>query len=177
MTTLTIHSPYASQTLNAAVLSAALAAAMPASTEDQLVRDAKPWESASTGDAAELHFHLALISHHATPATTKIAEPDPWQELELLEKNWDGEDAEPVSLDAIQHAKRFLVDLPDAAIFTPFANPDGRVGLQGQQSGKSAYLLISAENLFTYVLRVRGQVHRGHSTDAPMMRQILEFLF
>ena len=87
---------------------------------------------------------------------------DPWEDLEQLPANWDGQCAEVVAPEAIGHARRFIDSLGDAGSgFESFAHPNGSVGLEAENPGKAAYILVSATDRFAYVLRSGGAVHRG----------------
>ncbi len=83
-----------------------------------------------------------------------------------------------MSPDAIDHAKRFLRSLPSGgASFTPFAHPNGSVGLESEKPGSAAYLIVSPADRFTYVLRIGEAVHRGDDVDATKMRGLLALLY
>jgi len=172
------ESPPTALRLSAAVLSAALAATSPTSDAESakaIVKQDIRWDAP---DASQPSFHSLGIFHGSAAATTKSVEPDPWQELEALEADWDGGGAQAVSGDAIDHAKRFVQSIADiAAPFTPFAYPDGSVGLESQKHGSAAYLVVSPLGRFTYVLRIGDTVHRGDDVDSGKMRELLALLY
>ncbi len=80
-----------------------------------------------------------------------------------------------MSRDAIDHAKRFLKSISSIGTsFTPFAHPNGGVGLESEKPGKAAaYLVVSPTDRFTYVLRIGQAVHRSDDVDASKMLALL----
>ena len=174
----TIDWPAGRSTLSAAVLSAMLAAGVPALGEAYAKLTPKQDVRWNAPDASQISFQGTAVSHGNTSATTSSVDSDPWQELEALQAGWDGNEAEPVSRDAIGHAKRFLQSLPlIGSTFVPFAHPNGSVGLEAQKPGKAAYLIVSATDRFAYVLRIAGTIHRGNDGDASVMRDLLDLLY
>ncbi len=158
----------------AALLSAVLTGAMPPYAKTIPRLDIR-WNAP---DASELSFQALDVLHGSTVGTTKAAEPDAWQDLEALREDWDASGAQPVSRDAIDHAKRFLKSFSSVgAPFTPFAHPDGSVGLESRKSAAAAYLIVSPTDRFTYVLRIGQTVHRGDDVDASKMRELLALLY
>lgn len=171
-------SPPTALRLSAAMLSAALATTSPAAGEEYAKAIAKQDVRWDAPDASEPSFQGVHVFHGTTAATIKSTEPDPWQDLEALGEDWDANGAQPVSSDAIDHAKRFLKSISTTqARFTPFAHPDGSVGLESQKNGGDAYLLVSPTERFTYVLRIGDTVHRGDDVDASKMRDLLALLY
>jgi len=173
----------ASPTLGAALLSAALIGGSPDVQEhyDKGISSAGDWWKFL--GASHASFQDLTVSHGTTPATSltlgsALIETDPWQELESLDADWDGNGAAPVSRDAIEHALSFLESLPLVGqVFEPFAHPNGSVGLEAHNADKAAYLIVSPMNRFAYVLRMGETVHRGNDVDASVMRRVLELLY
>lgn len=171
-------SPPTAVRLSAAMLSAALAATSPASGEEDAKAIAKQHVRWDAPDASEPSFQSVGVFHGTTAATIKSIEPDPWQDLEALGEDWDANGAQPISRDAIDHAKRFLKSISTTeARFIPFAHPDGSVGLESQKNGSAAYLVVSPTERFTYVLRIADTVHRGDDVDPSKMRELLALLY
>lgn len=164
--------------LSVAVFAAALAAAPPVSASEYARVVAEQDNYWNAPEASYPSFQSLDIFHEGTAATTKNVELDPWQELEVLGDGWDGDRAQPVSLDALEHARRFSRSVSDIGTsFTPFAYPDGSVGLESQKAGVAAYLVVSPSNRFTYVLRASDSVHRGDDVDSEKMRELLALLY
>ena len=85
------------------------------------------------------------------------------EELAHLKEGWDGHSAAPISLDSIEYAKQFIDRLNNrAAIFEPFPDPDGTVGLEAHMNDISVYLNFSATGTIAYVVKHADAVHRGH---------------
>jgi len=175
---LQLQSGQASPTLRVAMLSFFIAGGTTA-LEEQYVRPlAKPPVKWNAQEAIHASFQSLGVFHSTISPTTTIAAEDPWDELERLEAGWDGNNAAAVSLDAIKHAKRFTSNAHTIGVsFTPFADPDGSVGLEARKSGKVAYLIVSADDRFTYVLREGDKVHRGDNVDASTIRELLALLY
>lgn len=122
--------------------------------------------------------YATTINYAGAHSTTKLAEPDEWQELEALEEDWDAAGAKRISGDAIVHARRFLAQIPALTHrFIPFPDATGSVGLQIREAGRSAYLLVAPDNRFTYVIRIGEKTHRGANLEAEEMKELLEFLY
>ena len=169
--------PPTTVSLSAAMLSAALTASAPSLAETREMASPAQilWGSP---DASSPSFQGLGVLHGTTLPTTKAVPTDPWQELETLPPNWDGEGAPTISQAAIENAKRFLQGLtPAAGTFRPFAYPDGGIGLESQKKGKEAYLVVSESGRFTYVIQIGKTVHRGDDVDAAKMQELLAFLY
>lgn len=173
-----VGAPPTALRLSAAMLASALAATSPASAEEYAKLIAKHNIRWHAPDASQPSFQSLGVLHGSIVGTTKSVEPDPWQDLEALQQDWDGSGAEAVSRDAMDHAKRFLRSLSYIETsFAPFAHPDGSVGLESQKPGSAAYLLVSPSDRFTYVLRIGDTVHRGDDVDSSTMREVLALLY
>ncbi len=175
----TPHDSTTSINWSATVLLAALTGANLAPAADDYVR-------AAAGELLRGYLlgghaptlQTAYVPQAITSATTYVKEPDSWQELESLEDDWDAAGAKKVSPQAIAHARRFLTSLPSIGqTFVPFPDMDGGVGLQARAADKAAYLIVSPDNLFTYVIKVAGKVHRGINTEPDEMKDLLALLY
>ena len=123
-------------------------------------------------------FGQLPLSPTATPNTSPIVPSDPWTVLQTLEQGWDGANAASISPDAIAHAKSFLNYIAHLAIdFTPFADPDGSVGLEAEKPGKNVLLVVDENGLLTYVISDGPEVHRGDNVTPRKMRDVLAHLF
>ncbi len=99
-------------------------------------------------------------------------------EIRSLEANWDGQNAEPVSIMAIESAKKFLTQLGSAAVsFEPFADPEGGLGLESHKKEKSIYIIASPDSTYTYVLRDGRAIHRGSKVCLDTMRNVVSTLY
>lgn len=118
------------------------------------------------------------VSPTATPSTSPVVPSDRWAVLQTLEQGWDGANATSISPDAIAHAKSFLNYISYLAIdFTPFADPDGSVGLEAEKPGKNALLVVDENGLLTYVISDGPEVHRGDNVTPRKMRDVLAHLY
>ena len=180
----TISWPHQRSTIGAALLSAALISAMPEiadSAPKELGNFDARWNAPNAALASSQGVLVYYGSISATSSAFALSPPldaDPWQELEQLEQNWDGQGAERISAHAIDHALNFVESLlPIGPAFEPFAHPKGYVGLEARKQGKSAFLLVSPTNRFSYVIRSGGSVHRGDSVDPAAIRELLALLY
>jgi hypothetical protein len=171
----------ASPTLNlasAAVITALLAGGPPTFAEQYpkvLAKNPVKWEEP---DAAHPTFQQVSVEHGTTSTTKTVVAVDPWDELERLDADWDGNGAAPISISALRNARRFATsEQTFGNSFHPFADPDGSVGLEATKPGKVAYLIVSDSDRFSYVLRQGDTVHRGDNVDALKMREILALLY
>lgn len=129
-------------------------------------------------EASPPSFQSISVLNGSTATTIESIAPDPWQELEALREDWDANGAHSISRDAIDHARCFLESLSSIDTpFTPFAYPDGSVGLESHKNRNAAYILVSSADRFTYVLRIGDAVHRGDDVEASKMRELLALLY
>ena len=164
------------QALSAAVLSALLAGPGNAAQHEppQLHERRVQWQ---TPRDVGTSFQLVTILHGTAPTTLLRIHTDPWDELLRLQENWDGNQALPISIDALGHAKRFVNQArEDGLSFTPFADPDGHVGLESEKTNSVAYLVVAPDNRFSYVIRTGDTVNRGDNVSERQMREILALL-
>lgn len=99
-------------------------------------------------------------------------------EIKTFRANWDGQNAEPVSVEAIESAEQLLTQLENSAeFFEPFADPEGGLGLEASKGEKSIYIIANPYNLYTYVLRCGETVHRGSKVSLSNMLMVLNALF
>ena len=179
----TISWPHQRSTLGAALLSAALIGAMPEIAHGAPKEfghfDAR-WNAPNASHASSQGVLVSYGTISATSSAFGISalETDPWQELEELGQNWDGQGADRISRDAIDHALNFVESLlPTGPAFEPFAHPKGYVGLEAREKGKSAFLLVSPTNRFAYVIRSGNSVHRGDDVNSAAIRELLALLY
>lgn len=165
-------------TLHAVVLSAALTGPLAAFGEDYaLPTPRKTFVWTSPEATAPSQTRVNMWSGTTLP-TMEHSRSDPWDELSELPDNWDGSGASAVMPEAIRHAKRFLISLNRAYDqFEPFAHPNGSVGLEAHKQGRSAYLVVSSEDTYTYVIKSGATVHRGTGVKAADMQVLLEMLY
>jgi hypothetical protein len=179
----TISWPHQPSTLGAALLSAALIGALP-EIADGATKELGHFDARWNAPNASLASSQGVIVSYGTISATSSAfgisalETDPWQELEQLEQDWDGQGADRISRDAIDHALTFMESLlPAGPAFEPFAHPKGYVGLEARKKSKSAFLLVSPTNRFAYVIRSGDSVHRGDDVDPAAIRELLALLY
>lgn len=115
---------------------------------------------------------------HGTAPTTRVAlADDPWDDLHRLKQGWDGGNAAPIAPDAINYAKHFAKEAKALGLaFVPFADPDGNVGLESTENSRAAYLIVSPQGRFSYVIRDGEAINRGDNVDAATMRGLLMLL-
>lgn len=183
MSNTTISWPHERSTIGAALLSAALIGGIPEIADGaprELGNIDARWNAPNASLASSQGVLVSYGTISATSSAFRISplETDSWQELEQLDQNWDGQGADRISQDAIDHALNFVESLlPTGAAFEPFAHPKGYVGLEARKKGKSAFLLVSPRNRFSYVIRSGGSVHRGDDVDPAAIRELLALLY
>lgn len=100
------------------------------------------------------------------------------RELLTLEKGWNGENAEPISLESAEHACAFIDALgPRSGLFEPFPDPDGLVGLEARKNDKAAYLSFYKDGLIAYAFRTGNAIHRGNKATPNVVMQVLDVVF
>ena len=161
------------------MLYAALAAGIPHLPEKNEGAFVTPRFAPGSPEAFQASLHGVQIWGERTlpTANTETLRDDPWIEIQELPYDWDANGAEPVSPAAITFAKRFLAELPGDLTFEPFAQTDGSIGLQHRTPNRSAYLVISPENRFTYVIKVAETVHRGDDVESTVMQALLATIY
>lgn len=84
-------------------------------------------------------------------------------ELLLLEQNWDGHNALPISKIPHSQAYKFLNSIGQkAAFFEPFPLPNGGIGLEIHiEKDYELLLSFSPESEIAYVVALNTEVHRG----------------
>jgi hypothetical protein len=164
-------------TVSAAVVSAILGGTTPALGEELAKQNSLQPVKLEVPPLPHVAFGGIPVSPTATPSTSPVVPIDPWAVLQTLEAGWDGANAAPISADAIAHAKSFLNYITYLAIdFTPFADPDGSVGMEADKGDKNILLLVDEQGLLTYVISEGAEVHRGDNVTPRKMRNLLAHL-
>ncbi len=177
MSQITIQNSFASPTLKA-MLSVLLLGSNPTFAENSATKLAKSPLQRQANEPANTPFTKISISHGTTSTSNLAVIADPWDELQRLQEGWDGANAAAVSLDAIGHAKRFAKKSAEVGIsFSPFADPDGNVGLESEKPTKTALLIVDANDRYSYVLQDGEEVNRGDNVNASKMQEILALLY
>ena len=88
---------------------------------------------------------------------------DELADLLLLEKDWDGFNALPISKKSHLQVNKFLSHIGNIAVFfEPFPLPNGGIGLEIHIEKDNELLLsFSPEEEASYVVASKGEVHRG----------------
>lgn len=138
---------------------------------------AKPPMRWQAPDAKSPFFQDARVSLGTTPSTTRVFGEDPWDGVQRLLDGWDGQGAIAPLADAINHAKRFAARMNARGVtFEPFADPEGGIGLQADKGNDVSYLIVTAGDKFSYVIRKGDKVHRGDNIDSDTMLEIVALL-
>ena len=102
---------------------------------------------------------------------------DDIRDLALLPRGWDGQDANPISSDAIEAAERLAAMLKDyEATLAPFADPKGFVGFEGSLGKARMLLSVAADGTLAYVIKENQSVQRGHSVTPAKFLKLLSAL-
>ena len=99
-------------------------------------------------------------------------------DLLILEKGWNGDDAEAITIESVEHACAFIDALgPRARLFEPFPDPDGLVGLEARKHDKAAYLSFYKDGLIAYAFRAGDAIHRGNKATPNAVMRVLDAVF
>ena len=99
-------------------------------------------------------------------------------ELLMLEKGWNGDDAEAIAIESVEHACAFIDALGlRAKLFESFPDPDGLVGLEARKDDKAAYLSFYKNGLIAYAFRAGDAIHRGNKATPNVVMRVLDAVF
>lgn len=93
-----------------------------------------------------------------------------------LRAGWDGDDAEPIALGAINNAQTFLESYHGGLSFEAFPDPDGSVGLQADFSEGRVILSFDDAGEVAYLIRKNKAVHRGHGATHETINSLFSSL-
>ena len=96
-----------------------------------------------------------------------------FQELQAC---WDGDDAEPIALKAIDNANNFLESYKGHLTFESFPDPDGSVGLQADFAEGRVILSFDEAGEVAYLIRKDKAVHRGHGATHEIINRLFSSL-
>ncbi|MBU9520265.1 hypothetical protein QZM19_14705 [Burkholderia multivorans] len=101
-------------------------------------------------------------------------------EYETLQANWDGYDADPISEDACNAAKSFLVSLPSSFESPDLCpNPSGTISMEWESPNGQAQLELGRSK-FSFYLRQKGAptvYQRGDAKLASSVYGLLAMLY
>lgn len=89
---------------------------------------------------------------------------------------WDGDDAEPIALGAINGACQFLESYHGDLMFDAFPDPDGSVGLEADFAEGRVILSFNDAGETAYLIRKNKAVHRGHSATYETINDLFSSL-
>ncbi|MDO8438279.1 MAG: hypothetical protein Q7S69_09030 [Nitrosomonadaceae bacterium] len=89
---------------------------------------------------------------------------------------WDGDDAEPIAIGAIDSAHLFLESYQGNLIFDAFPDPDGSVGLQADFAEGRVILSFDDSGEVAYLIRINKAIHRGHSATHETINSLFSSL-
>lgn len=96
--------------------------------------------------------------------------------FEELKACWDGEDAEPISIGAIDSALKFLKEYRGTLLFDAFPDPDGSVGVQADFAGGRVILSFNDTGDVAYLIRKNKAQHRGHGASHKTINSLFSSL-
>ena len=96
--------------------------------------------------------------------------------LKNFKGGWDGDDADPIALGAIDSAHRFIEAYDGNLIFDAFPDPDGSVGLHADFIDGRVLLSFDDVGETAYLIRINKAVHRGHGATHETINTLLSSL-